>query len=66
MAKPHDSEPVLILFSCEYQRNLGRLPVPGDKLIGDIIEVVADDVWPRAYSQHIVADTLNEGVRILR
>ena len=33
--------------------------MPGDELIGDVVEVVADNVRLRAYCQHIVADSLN-------
>jgi hypothetical protein len=34
--------------------------VPGDQLIGDVVEVFADNLRLRAYSQHIVADALDQ------
>jgi len=33
----------------------------GDELIGDIVEVVADNPRLRAYSQNIVPDALDQG-----
>ena len=35
-------------------------PVPGDKLISNVIQVIADDLGLRADSQNIVADTLDQ------
>jgi hypothetical protein len=35
--------------------------VSGDKLIGNIIQVIADDLRLRADSQNIVADPLDQG-----
>ena len=43
--------------------NIGDLRhslVPSNKLVGDIIEVVADNVRLRTYSQHIVADAFDQ------
>jgi hypothetical protein len=34
--------------------------VSRDNLIGNLVEVVADDVWLRADSQDIIADTLDQ------
>jgi hypothetical protein len=34
--------------------------VPGNESIGDIVEVVADDLRLRAYSQDVVSDTLDQ------
>jgi hypothetical protein len=34
--------------------------VPSDELIGDVIQVIADDVRLRADPQHIVADPLDQ------
>jgi hypothetical protein len=34
--------------------------VSGDELIGDVIQIIADDLWLRADSQSIVADPLDQ------
>jgi hypothetical protein len=39
---------------------LGRSLVPDNELIGDIVEVVADDLRLRAYSQDIIPDALDQ------
>jgi hypothetical protein len=38
-----------------WRRVLALWPVPGDQLIANVVEVVADDVRPRFNFQHIVA-----------
>lgn len=34
--------------------------MPGDELIGDVVEVVADDLRLRADIEHVVADTFDQ------
>jgi hypothetical protein len=34
--------------------------VSGDELIGDIVQVIADDLWLRADPQHVVAGPLDQ------
>jgi hypothetical protein len=34
--------------------------VSGDELIGNVIQVIADDLWLRTNSQNIVADPLDQ------
>src|SRR6516162_9161573 len=41
-------------------RRLVPFPVPRDELIGDVTQVVADDVWLRSNPQNIVADPLDQ------
>ena len=36
------------------------LPMPGDELIGDVIEIIADDLRLRADPQKVVADPLDQ------
>lgn len=40
-------------------RSICRSAMPSDQLIGDIVEVVADDVRLRSNSQHIVSGAFN-------
>jgi hypothetical protein len=46
------------ILSCEYW--LGRSLVPSNKLVRDIVEVVADDLRLGAHSQQIIANTLDQ------
>src|ERR1700750_3141860 len=46
-----------LTFSC----GIGSLLVLRDQLIGDVIQVIADDLWLRADSQDVVAHPLDQG-----
>ena len=39
---------------------LAPSPVPSDELVGDVVQVIANDVRLRAHPQHIVADPLDQ------